>query len=157
MLFMQNIFRLLFISFLTVLCFVSCESEPEAPSLPESQQISNYIKTKNLKIQDSTATGLKISFLSRNPTGALGKVGSRVFLNYKGSLVNDKVFDSGSFDFALGVGQVVRGFDLGVAKMRVGEKAILIFPSELGYGSQKKEGIPAYSPLVFEIEITQIL
>lgn len=86
--------------------------------------------------------------------------GSKVSVHYTGKLTNGKVFDSSvsrgkPFEFTLGAGQVIRGWDEGVARMSVGEKAIITCPPDYGYGSQGVGGglIPPNSTLIFEVEV----
>lgn len=122
-------------------------------SIPEEDQINSYVTSKNLTVTEKTASGLRYIVTKANPTGAALKAGQTINVNYAGTLLSGKSFDSGNFSFRLGVGQVVAGFDEGIAKMRVGEKATLIFPSNLGYGSSGSGPIPANSPLVFDIEV----
>lgn len=120
----------------------------------EEEQIESYIKSKNLTITEKTATGLRYILTKANASGTSLKKGQLVTVNYAGRLLSDKSFDSGTFAFNLSVGQVVLGFDEGIAKMKVGEKATLIFPSSLGYGAQGAgKDIPGNSPLVFDIEV----
>jgi FKBP-type peptidyl-prolyl cis-trans isomerase len=120
----------------------------------EDEQIESYIKSKNLIITEKTASGLRFILTSPNTTGVVLKKGQTVNVNYSGRLLSDKKFDSGNFSFTLGVGQVVGGFDEGIAKLKVGEKGTIIFPSSLGYGSAGAGGdIPGNAPLVFDIEI----
>lgn len=131
---------------------VACNKEQEV-SGTEEQQIESYIKSKNLTITEKTATGLRYILTKPNAAGAVLKTGQIVTVKYSGRLLSDKSFDSGTFSFNLGVGQVVAGFDEGIAKMKVGENATLIFPSSLGYGSRGAgSDIPGNSPLVFDIE-----
>ena len=103
--------------------------------------------------------------LSR-PDSAQVKVGDEVIVRYTGRLVsNDKLFDSNTTTgLTLTVvdpttsnrgGSVVKGFNDGVAKLKYGEKAIVIFPSVLGYGTSGKPPLPAYAPLYFEIELVR--
>jgi peptidylprolyl isomerase len=74
-------------------------------------------------------------------------------------LLNGSKFDSSvdrgePFEFQLGMGQVIKGWDEGVAMMNVGSKGLLVIPFELAYGSRDMgERIPAYSTLVFEVEL----
>ncbi|HZV13500.1 MAG TPA: FKBP-type peptidyl-prolyl cis-trans isomerase [Candidatus Kapabacteria bacterium] len=92
--------------------------------------------------------------------GAEPKAGQTVTVNYTGWLKDGKKFDSSldrhqPFDFKLGVGQVIKGWDEGVATMRVGGKRKLIIPPELGYGSRNVGNglIPPNSELTFEVEL----
>lgn len=94
-------------------------------------------------------------------TGAEAAVGDRVTVNYVGRFVDGTVFDSSlvrkePFQFALGVGQVIKGWDDGIVGMRVGGKRILSVPPELGYGSKDYGPIPGGSTLIFEIELLRV-
>jgi FKBP-type peptidyl-prolyl cis-trans isomerase len=148
---------LLFI-FLFSIVITSCKSEEAEMLGPENDQINAYIKNKKLAVTDSSTKGLKFIMVKANPAGATLKSGQTVKVNYVGKFIagkkTDEVFDSGNFSFILGAGQVVDGFDKGIAKMRVGEKSILIFDSTLGYGASGAGGsIPGNTPLLFEIEV----
>lgn len=148
---MKALFRL--VGFLVVFALVvSCTREDLSGT--EEQQIENYIKNNNLVVTEKTATGLRYILTKANPTGASIKSGQSVTVKYTGKLLTDRTFDAGTFSFFLGAGQVIEGFDEGIAKMKVGEKATLIFPSSLGYGSRGAGAdIPGNSPLLFEIEV----
>lgn len=87
--------------------------------------------------------------------------GDRVTVHYTGTLTDGTVFDSSvergqPFSFTLGVGQVIRGWDEGVASMRVGGTRILTIPPELGYGQRDLGEIPPNSTLIFEVELLGI-
>ncbi|TGL88730.1 FKBP-type peptidyl-prolyl cis-trans isomerase [Leptospira congkakensis] len=87
--------------------------------------------------------------------------GSYVTVHYVGKLTNGTKFDSSRdrnrpFEFNLGAGEVVKGWDKGVKGMRVGGKRKLIIPPELGYGSKTVGNIPANSTLIFEVELLKI-
>lgn len=132
-----------------VTSIVACQKE----SIPEEDQINSYITSKNLTVTEKTTSGLRYIVTKANPSGAALKAGQTINVNYTGTLLSGKTFDSGNFNFVLGSGRVIAGFDEGIAKMRVGEKATLIFPSTLGYGSQTVGSIPANSSLIFDIEV----
>lgn len=91
-------------------------------------------------------------------TGELVDENDNISVDYKGSLINGKEFDSGQFNFDLGKGQVIRGWDAAINGMNVGTKAILYIPSKLGYGRRgSRPNIPPFSTLVFEIEIKNVV
>lgn len=140
---------------LSILLFsaASFSCEKDTLSGTEEEQIESYIQSKGLVVTEKTATGLRYIRTKENAAGTLLVKGKTVSLNYTGKLLTGKKFDSGSFSFVLGSGQVIKGFDEGIAKMRVGESASIIFPSSLGYGASGTSGIPGSSPLLFEIEI----
>ncbi len=94
-------------------------------------------------------------------TGAVAETGKRVVVHYTGRFPDGKVFDSSvtrgePFQFILGSGQVIKGWDQGVVGMRVGGKRILIVPPDLGYGANDYGPIPGGSTLIFEIELLKV-
>lgn len=107
-----------------------------------------------------TSSGLEYAIIQKG-NGIQAKAGDKVSLHYTGKLTNDTVFDSSRsrnqpFDFILGAGQVIKGWDEGIALLHVGDKAILKIPAELGYGSKEMGKIPANSTLIFEVELLSI-
>lgn len=106
----------------------------------------------------TTASGLKYETVKEG-TGAEAKAGQEVSVHYTGTLTDGKKFDSSRdrgqpFRFALGAGQVIKGWDEGVAGMKIGERRKLTVPPELAYGDRAVGGvIPANSTLVFDVEL----
>lgn len=125
-------------------------------SASTTKTITNKTKTKMI----TTASGLIIEDEVIG-TGAEAKVGDNVTVQYVGQLTNGKVFDASlnhgtqGFSFPLGAGHVIKGWDEGVAGMKVGGKRKLTIPSNLAYGSQDVGNglIPANSTLIFEVEL----
>ena len=95
--------------------------------------------------------------------GAEAQDYNKVVVNYTGSLEDGSVFDSSlnpgrePFTFTLGVGSVIKGWDLGVKGMKVGGKRKLTIPPELGYGDQGAGGlIPPGATLIFEVDLLEV-
>lgn len=109
-----------------------------------------------------TDSGLKYDDLQEGD-GAAATAGQRVSVHYTGWLTDGRKFDSSldrntPFDFVLGAGRVIRGWDEGVQGMKVGGKRKLTIPPQLGYGARGAGGvIPPNAALVFEIELLGIL
>ena len=106
----------------------------------------------------TTASGLQYADVAVG-AGADAVERSRVSVHYSGELTDGRPFDSSRdrgepFEFVLGVGQVIRGWDEGVSGMKVGGRRILVIPSELGYGARGAGGvIPPNATLVFDVEL----
>ncbi|KAK5577263.1 hypothetical protein RB653_002204 [Dictyostelium firmibasis] len=96
--------------------------------------------------------------IKKEGKGNMPPVGSEVTVHYVGTLGNGTVFDSSRkrgvpFVFKLGAGKVIKGWDEGVAKMRVGETSILTITPDYGYGARTVGPIPGNSTLIFEVEL----
>ena len=108
-----------------------------------------------------TASGLRYQIIQKG-SGALAEKGKKVSVHYQGALENGQVFDSSykrkqPIDFTLGVGQVIEGWDEGIALLQVGDKARFVIPSYLGYGSRGAGGvIPPDATLVFDVELMDV-
>ena len=95
-------------------------------------------------------------------SGATAETGDDVVVHYVGRLANGVQFDSSRarrdpLDFALGAGDVIKGWDQGLPGMKVGGKRRLTIPPELAYGSQGLAGvIPPHATLVFEVELLEV-
>src|ERR1700723_4635423 len=104
---------------------------------------------------------LKIETLKPG-TGAAAKAGDRVTVHYVGTLADGKKFDSSrdrgeGFSFGLGAGQVIKGWDQGVAGMLIGQMRKLTIPPHLAYGDRGfPPVIPPGSTLVFEVELLDV-
>ncbi len=93
-------------------------------------------------------------------TGDVAQAGQTISVNYTGKLQNGTVFDTSigraPFQFTLGAGQVISGWDQGLQGMKVGGKRLLIIPPQLAYGSQAVGPIPANSTLIFEVDLLSV-
>ena len=95
--------------------------------------------------------------------GAEVKAGDMITVNYSGTLLSGKKFDSSydrgiPFSFQLGTGGVIKGWDQGILGMKIGGKRKLVIPPDLAYGNQEMGNgvIPANSTLIFEIELLDV-
>lgn len=120
---------------------------------------------QNQNINMENNSGIKMTILKEG-TGEVAKQGDTVAVNYTGTFLDGKAFDSNvdpkfghvePFVFSLGAGQVIKGWDTGVAGMKVGEKRKLELAPEFAYGSVGAGGlIPPNTTLVFEVELLEI-
>ena len=108
-----------------------------------------------------TESGLRYQIIKKG-SGKQAEKGKKVSVHYQGALENGEVFDSSykrkqPIDFQLGVGQVIEGWDEGIALLQVGDKARFVIPSYLGYGSSGAGGvIPPDATLVFDVELVDV-
>lgn len=143
--------------FLCVLLLAPVLSEGRARFSWDDHQIID----KKWPEASETSTGLRYLILEEGK-GPRPKPGDRVTVLYKGMFLNGEIFDKAldpekPFVFRLGRGEVIRGWEEGIARMRVGERQILIVPAELAYGTRgRPPGIPRSTALLFEVEMIKI-
>jgi peptidylprolyl isomerase/FKBP-type peptidyl-prolyl cis-trans isomerase FkpA len=120
------------------------------------------VQTQNQKILTSfDIQGMQVDILKEG-TGDGAKVGDNIVVNYVGTLTDGTKFDSSidrnkPFPYTLGQNQVIKGWELGLLGMKVGEKRRLTIPSELAYGpSGRPPVIPPNATLIFEIDMLSI-
>jgi FKBP-type peptidyl-prolyl cis-trans isomerase len=135
------------------------EAETAKAKDSETGMLLKYLKDNNITAKP-TASGLYYIEVKKG-TGAKALKGKNVSVHYTGKLLNGNQFDSSigkkPLDFVIGQGQMIPGMDEGISMMQAGGKAKLIIPSKLGYGPQAMgEKIPAYSTLVFDVELISV-
>jgi FKBP-type peptidyl-prolyl cis-trans isomerase len=120
----------------------------------EKQQIDDFLKIKQFPVSERTVDDLVI-VRTNTVTGDTLGIGKSVTVKYVGKFLSDKKFGEGSFNHTTGTSGTIPGFDRAIRKLRKNEKAIVIFPSPLGYKDLgSSDGvIPRYTPLQFELEI----
>ncbi|MDY0302309.1 MAG: FKBP-type peptidyl-prolyl cis-trans isomerase [Candidatus Moranbacteria bacterium] len=130
----------------------TAEKEVAKTQKQEPVNQNNNQKNMDLKIETTQeGTGDKVT-----------KAGDTISVHYTGKLEDGTKFDSSvdrgtPFDFTIGQGQVIAGWEQGLLDMKVGEKRTLTIPSEMGYGAQGAGGvIPPNATLIFEVELMGI-
>lgn len=137
--------RILFMSLISLIPFLVCQSS----------------FAQKLNKEYSTASGLKYTF-TKKTKGRKPVAGENVRVHYTGKFADGKVFDSSyergaPITFKLGKGQVIKGWDEGIALLPEGSKAKFIIPPALGYGDKEMGTMPAGSTLFFDVELVEIV
>jgi len=162
------------VTFFCILLTSSCNarnenlntSQNQNNSIRETNKDTKFKRKKNSKKMNNnetnfteTASGLKFKDVEVG-TGNTAKSGQKVSVHYTGTLYpTGEKFDSSKdrgipFEFSLGVGQVIKGWDEGVEGMKIGGKRILIIPPDLAYGKSGAGGvIPPNATLQFEVDL----
>jgi len=136
-----------------------------APADTSSPEAVPALESKEAEVNDpeltKTASGLQYKDLAPG-SGATAQSGKVAVVHYTGWLVDGTKFDSSldrgePFEFPVGGGRVIKGWDEGVAGMKIGGKRRLVIPPDLGYGAQGAGGvIPPDATLIFEVELLEV-
>jgi peptidylprolyl isomerase len=137
---MVSLFALIILS-----CGSSSDSSKKDDTMPGYTKTSSGLQYMDLKVG----------------TGMVPQKGQTCVVHYHGTLLDGTVFDSSvdrgtPFEFPIGIGRVIKGWDEGVMSMKVGGKRKLYIPADLAYGSRVMSKIPANSTLIFEVELLNI-
>jgi FKBP-type peptidyl-prolyl cis-trans isomerase len=165
-LFPTAIFRLLLIALLAGggLLTTACHKNEEVPdyTATDATAIQKYLTDNSITNAQKQASGLYFIPVTTNATAPLATSGKVVSILYTGKLLNGTVFDATSqredtpLSFTFGVDRVLPGIEEGLSLMHKGDKAILLIPSGLAYGSNSSTNIPANSIIRFELELVDI-
>ncbi|MDQ2770972.1 MAG: FKBP-type peptidyl-prolyl cis-trans isomerase [Bacteroidota bacterium] len=152
----------------TALATTACHKDTTAAApydyaSEDEATIQKYLTDNHITNAQKQPSGLYYIPVITNPNGLRATAGRTVSVLYTGTLLNGTVFDASSqhgntpIAFVLGSGQVIKGWDEGIALMKLNEKSILLIPSRYAYGaSSPSASIPANSILRFEVELKQV-
>ena len=127
---------------------------------PAAKAAKRQIPNAKKSAAVTTASGLTY-IVTRAGTGRLPKNGETVVVHYTGTFTSGVKFDS-SLDrgepiaFKLGAGQVIKGWDEGIARLRVGDQAVFVIPSAIAYGAKGRGSIPPDATLIFIVELVEV-
>lgn len=130
------------------------KEEPKKVAEVNQKEVTNNDNQKNMN--------LKIETTQAGTGEKLTKNGDTIAVHYTGKLENGTKFDSSvdrgtPFEFTIGKGMVIAGWDKGLLDMKIGEKRTLTIPAEMGYGAQGAGGvIPPNATLIFDVELMEI-
>lgn len=167
---MISLYKITLLLFFTII--VSCSSDNEKESveafktenkITKEDNVEEKVAAKDTNLFNGVTTESGLKYIDELVgTGKSPAAGDRVIVHYTGTLEDGTKFDSSldrnkPFEFAIGVGQVIRGWDEGVMSMKVGGKRKLIIPAELGYGDRGAgKLIPPGATLHFDVELLEI-
>lgn len=149
------------------LVLVGCVAPPPAPSLQDADYAASLgvdigastkvgaMYTRDITVGDGVDAGIGSGI---DGDGGTPRAGELISMRYTGWLIDGGQFDSNQvtgFQFRLGAGRVIQGWEVGVPGMKVGGERQLIIPPALGYGEEGTSGIPGNSILVFNVKLVR--
>lgn len=152
------------VSFILVICVIGLTVFLLMNRKDKENPLEGITVNQEQKNDDTKAKEEPIN-TSQNKMDKVSKSGDVLVMNYTGRFTDGKVFDSNvdpkfnhvqPFEFTLGAGMVIKGWDEGLVGMKVGEKKTLTVPPEKGYGPNDYNGIPGNSTLIFDVELVAI-
>jgi peptidylprolyl isomerase len=146
------------IALLMSLCVAFQALAQKGSSTPKANPKTVKLK---LNVEQTTASGLKVK-LTQKGNGTQAISGSTVAVHYTGTLLDGKKFDSSRdrgqpIKFKLGEGRVIKGWDEGIALLKVGDRATFTIPPSIGYGERDMGAIPPNSTLIFDVELVEVV
>lgn len=149
---------LILLTTVLILSLVSCDPSKKYEK-QEQDSIDNYLSdnfNKNFELKPSGLYYLEeVAGSGESPV-----TGDTVYVQYNGTFLDGTVFDTNigkaDFSFPLGIGYAIYGFDEGLTYMKPGGKSLLLIPSKLGYGASGNYYISGYTPLLFEVTLTNV-
>ena len=154
-------FRLLLM--LLFVAVLSCDTEQvfdeEEQLAIDRQLILDYLAENNIDALEIEDTGIYY-VITQQGSGPNAEFANSVFAHYRGYLMDGTEFDNssgkGPFDFVVGAGQVIRGWELGFQEFNKGASGTLFIPSKFGYGTRRQGSIPPNAVLLFDIDVIDI-
>lgn len=149
------------IDFLSQEAFEAKQIAKQQVAIEESnRRLLEYVSKNEITVQPQPSGLYYIEVTKGN--GPKPQPGQKVRVHYRGTLLDGTKFDASydrnqPFEFVLGMGQVIKGWDEGIGLLHVGGKGILLLPQHLAYGERAAGTIPPFSPLIFEVELLEIL
>ena len=146
---------------LTLVAASACGSDASGPdcadAIENTVEAATFAASLNVDVSALTKNNANVYFQDITVgSGPLAEPGDAVRMEYTGWFTDGTVFDAGTFDFIIGLGQVIIGWDRGIEGMQLGGRRLLVLPPSVGYGLCDARGIPGNSILVFQVDLIEI-
>lgn len=148
--------------FMMQACIKDSETTDQKKEKENDEQIRQYLSTNNI-VAEKTADGLYYQITKSHPDSALPKTGDQLYVHYVGRLLDGTVFyntdtvKNEPVRFAYNDGTILPGFNIGIGLVRKGERAKFFMPSRLAYGNRSNGKVPAYSVIMYDVNLVDIL